>query len=152
MKRILIVDDEPDLRELLEYHFKHAGFSVLTAADGLEALEKVRLNLPDCILLDLLLPDLDGFTLCEILRRHPSTAPLPILFLTAVGGQISRLVGLDAGADDHLVKPVSPSVVLQRVNEFLTQARTLGQRTTRSRQSEAGGPQPTAPANEAVNR
>lgn len=138
MKRILIVDDEPDLPELLKFHFASAGFAVRTAADGLEALERVRQNLPDCILLDVLLPDLDGFTLCEILRRHPSTAPIPILFLTAVGGQIARLIGLEAGADDYLVKPVSPSVLLQRVKELLTRP---GHREERGIRSERGDPE-----------
>src|SRR4051812_33785005 len=105
MLTVLLVDDDPDMLELLNHNFRNAGFTVATAANGMEGLHRARRILPDIIVLDLLLPDLDGISVCEILRKQPSTASIPILMLTAVAGQLSRLAGLEAGADAYLTKP-----------------------------------------------
>ncbi len=117
--RILVVEDDPDQVELLRFNLKRAGFSVGTAADGIEGLKKARSIAPDLILLDLLLPELNGFAVCEILRRDPATAAIPILVLTALSSSFSRLVGLEAGAHDYLTKPFSPKVLLTRINQLL---------------------------------
>jgi len=119
MKRILLVDDEADILELYRYNFEAAGFLVHTAACGMEALHEARDVLPDIIILDLLLPDLDGITICEILRKQPSTATIPVVILTAVSGQMCRLAGLEAGADIHLTKPIGPRDLIRRVHELL---------------------------------
>lgn len=118
-KKILVVDDDPDMRELLCFNFEHAGFIVNTAIDGDDALAKARLLRPDLILLDLMLPDVDGFTVCEILRRDPSTANLPIIMLTALGSQLSRLRGMEIGATDYFSKPFSSLKLLSRVADLL---------------------------------
>src|SRR6476660_746920 len=94
-KKILVVEDDADLVELLSFNLKRAGFSVGTATEGIEALKKARSLLPDLILLDLILPELDGFAVCEILRRDSTTASIPIVILTAMSSQLARLTGLD---------------------------------------------------------
>lgn len=119
MKRVLLVDDEADILELFRYNFEASGFQVYLAASGIEALRQARDVLPDVIVLDLLLPDLDGMTICEILRKQPSTATIPIVMVTAVSGHICRLAGLEAGADEHLTKPIGPRDLIRRVNALL---------------------------------
>jgi DNA-binding response OmpR family regulator len=114
MYKVLLVDDDPDMLELLSTHFAEAGFTVLTAANGIQGLHGARRHLPDLIVLDVFLPDLDGLSVCEILRRQPSTARIPILMLTALGGQLSRLAGLESGADDYVIKPVRPRDLVRR--------------------------------------
>jgi DNA-binding response OmpR family regulator len=118
-KKILVVEDDADLVELLSFNLKSSGFAVGTAADGAEALKKARAQMPDLILLDLMLPELDGFAVCEILRRDPATAQIPIIMLTAVSSELARLNGLAAGADEYLTKPFSPRQVVSRVKELL---------------------------------
>ena len=114
MYKVLLVDDDPDMLELLSTHFTEAGFTILTAANGIQALHRARRHLPELIVLDVFLPDLDGLSVCEILRRQPSTARIPVLMLTALGGQLSRLAGLESGADDYVVKPVRPRDLVRR--------------------------------------
>ena len=118
-KKILIVEDNTELLELLRSHLRLAGFSTSSATTGLEALKKVESYSPDLILLDLVLPELDGFAVCEILRRDPVTCAIPILLLTAVSSQFARLTGLDAGASDYLTKPFSPRELVARVRSLL---------------------------------
>jgi two-component system alkaline phosphatase synthesis response regulator PhoP len=115
---ILAVDDEPELVELLSYHLRKAGHSVATAANGWEALAEIQRQRPDLILLDLMLPDLDGFGVCEILRRDPATATIPIIIVSAWASTDSRHLGLELGALDYLTKPFSPHELVQRVNRF----------------------------------
>lgn len=117
--RILIVDDEPDIVELVEFNFKGAGFEVISAGDGNEALRKVRADRPDLILLDLMLPGIDGMEVCKTLRREPATANLPIIILTAKAGEIDRVLGLELGADDYVTKPFSPRELILRVKSIL---------------------------------
>jgi len=108
--------------ELLGLNLRDAGFTVCTAATGTEALHRARRQLPDLIVLDVLLPDLDGMSVCEILRQQPSTAGIPVLMLTALGGQLSRCAGLESGADDYLVKPIGLRDLVRRVTTLLQRA------------------------------
>src|ERR1051326_1737667 len=101
--KILLVEDDTEMLELLAHNFEVAGFEVHCAGSGLLALNEARRVLPQVILLDLLLPDLDRLTVCEILRRQPSPSPIPVIMLTALGGRLSQFAGLDAGADEYLV-------------------------------------------------
>ena len=119
--RILAVDDEPDLTELIAYHLGRSGHLVETAANGWDAVAHISRNRPDLILLDLMLPDLDGFGVCEILRRNPVTATIPIIIISAWASQDSRILGLELGALDYITKPFSPHELVERVNRFINQ-------------------------------
>ncbi|MCI0546050.1 MAG: response regulator [Candidatus Rokubacteria bacterium] len=117
--RVLIVEDEPDIRDLLSFHLERDGHLVSLAMTGREALDQVRVGRPDLVLLDLMLPEMDGLEVCRRLRRDPATATLPIVMLTARGDEVDRVVGLEIGADDYIVKPFSPKEVLARVRAVL---------------------------------
>jgi DNA-binding response OmpR family regulator len=121
MQKILVVDDDPDLLELLKMSLEGAGFSVITAMNGLEALESARSARPppDLILLDLVLPEMDGFTICEILRKDRTTAAIPVILLTGLTSQFNRLAGLESGANDYVTKPVNPDELLARIRALL---------------------------------
>jgi two-component system, OmpR family, alkaline phosphatase synthesis response regulator PhoP len=122
-KKILVVDDNTELLELLRLNFKGAGFAIATAANGVDAIKKARSLSPDLILLDLLLPELDGFAVCEILRNDAATASIPIVILSGVFSQFSRMAAIESGATDFLAKPVSPRHVISRVKELLQQCK-----------------------------
>jgi DNA-binding response OmpR family regulator len=117
--KILVVDDEPDAVEMLEFNLKSNGYDVVTAADGEEALTKARAVLPDLILLDLMLPEVDGMEVCKILRRDPRTSGIPIIMLTAKAAEIDRVLGLELGADDYVTKPFSLRELVLRVKRLL---------------------------------
>jgi two-component system phosphate regulon response regulator PhoB len=117
--KILVVDDEPEAVELVEFNLEQAGFSVVTAADGTEALGKARANSPSLIVLDLMLPEITGLEVCKILRRDPVTATIPIIMLTAKAAEIDRVLGLELGADDYITKPFSPRELVLRVKKLL---------------------------------
>ena len=117
--RILVVDDEPDAIELIRFNLKASGYEVLTAEDGEEALAKARKFSPNMILLDVMLPEIDGLEVCKILRRDPATASLPIIMLTAKASEIDRVLGLEFGADDYVTKPFSPRELMLRVRNLL---------------------------------
>jgi DNA-binding response OmpR family regulator len=117
--KILVVDDEPEAIELLQFNLKKAGFDVLTATDGAQALKKARSVLPSLIVLDLMLPEIDGLEVCKMLRRDPTTARIPIIMLTAKAAEVDRIVGLELGADDYVTKPFSPRELVLRVNKVL---------------------------------
>ena len=119
MAKILIVDDEPDAVELIEFNLKAAGFDVLTAADGAQALRHARSRQPDLIVLDVMLPELDGLQVCKALRHDPATANIPIIMLTAKAAEIDRVLGLELGADDYVTKPFSPRELVLRVKGLL---------------------------------
>ena len=119
-RRILVVDDDPDMRDLLTFTLKKAGYAVGTAVDGVDALKKACSISPDLILLDLMMPELDGFAVCEILRDDPSTASVPIIMLTAASGELSRFAGLDAGADEYVTKPFSPKHLIGRIEKLVS--------------------------------
>jgi DNA-binding response OmpR family regulator len=117
--KILAVDDEPELTDLMQFHLVRAGHEVTTAANGWEALDCIKRSRPDIILLDLMLPDLDGFGVCEILRRDPLTATIPIIIVSAWASTDSRNLGLELGALDYITKPFSPQELVTRVNDLL---------------------------------
>lgn len=117
--KILAADDEPDALELIQVNLKAAGYQVITAADGNEALEKARAHLPDLMLLDIMLPEVDGLEICKILRRDPATRTMPIIMLTARAAEIDRVLGLELGADDYMTKPFSPRELVLRVKNVL---------------------------------
>jgi two-component system phosphate regulon response regulator PhoB len=119
--RILVVDDEPDVLDLVTYNLGQAGFQTDTAADGAEALRKARASVPDLILLDLMLPEMDGLEVCKLLRRDPKTSAIPIIMLTARASEIDRIVGLELGAADYVPKPFSPRELVLRVKKRLEQ-------------------------------
>jgi DNA-binding response OmpR family regulator len=113
------VDDEPEAVELLEFNLKQAGFEVIAAADGAQALKKARSVVPSLIVLDLMLPEIDGLEVCKMLRRDPATAGIPIIMLTAKAAEMDRIVGLELGADDYITKPFSPRELVLRVKKVL---------------------------------
>ena len=116
---ILVVDDEPDVVELVDFNLKAAGYDVVTASDGEEALKKARAILPSLMILDLMLPEVDGLEVCKILRGDPATSAIPIIILTAKAGEIDRVLGLELGADDYVTKPFSPRELVLRVKRLL---------------------------------
>jgi two-component system alkaline phosphatase synthesis response regulator PhoP len=118
-KTILVVDDEEDILELLEYNLSKEGFRVVRAASGEKALELAKTERPDLIVLDLMLPGLDGLGVCRHVRAEPSTADIPIVMLTAKGEEADIVVGLELGADDYVTKPFSPRVLTARVRAAL---------------------------------
>jgi len=119
MAKILLVDDEEDMVELLAFNLQEQGHSIITAGAGLEALDKARALVPDLILLDLMLPDLDGISICELLRRQPATRGIPIIMITALGGEIARLAAFDSGVNDYMRKPFSPRELVKQVGDLL---------------------------------
>jgi len=126
---ILIVEDEPALRDTLSYNLKKDGFAVEAVGDGRSALESARRLKPDLIVLDLMLPEIDGFEVCRILRREMIT---PILMLTARDDEIDRVVGLEVGADDYLTKPFSMRELMARVKAQLRRSRLLREELSKS--------------------
>ena len=116
---ILIVDDEPDVVELVAFNLQKAGFKTLTARDGNAALQKTRDELPALVVLDLMLPGLDGTDVCRQLKADPKTAGIPILMLTAKAEAVDRIVGLELGAEDYLTKPFSPRELTLRIKTIL---------------------------------
>jgi DNA-binding response OmpR family regulator len=118
-RKILVVDDEAVLVETIAYNLQQAGYQVITAADGASALEVARRESPDLILLDLMLPEMDGLEVCRLLRREGSTAATPIIMLTAKGEEIDKVVGLEVGADDYVTKPFGRRELLARVRALL---------------------------------
>ncbi|HKZ07478.1 MAG TPA: response regulator [Methylomirabilota bacterium] len=121
--RVLIVEDEPDIRELLGFHLEREGYHVMRASTGTEALRQVRHARPDLVILDLMLPEMDGLEVCRRLRAEAGTAGVPVIMLTAKGDEVDRVVGLEMGADDYVVKPFSPKEVLARVRAVLRRSR-----------------------------
>ena len=117
--KILIVDDEPDALELIGFNLKRAGFDIIAAADGPQALRKARAQTPALVVLDVMLPDLDGLEVCKAMREDPATAQIPIIMLTAKAAEIDRVLGLELGADDYLTKPFSPRELVLRIRNLL---------------------------------
>src|ERR1700704_3062471 len=117
--KILVVDDEPDVVQLIEYNLKGAGYDVITAQDGEEALKKARASSPDLIILDLMLPQIEGLDVCKMLRRDAATAGIPIVILTAKASETDRVLGLELGADDYVTKPFSPRELVLRAKRLL---------------------------------
>ncbi len=116
---ILIVEDDTDIQQLLAFNFETAGFETLTASDGREGLDMARRHTPSLVILDLMLPGMDGFEVCKSLKRDAETAGTPVIMLTARGEEVDRIVGLELGADDYVVKPFSFRELLLRVKAVL---------------------------------
>ena len=121
-KKILVVDDDAELIELISFNLKQAGYAVETAVDGAAAIKKARSMAPDLIVLDVMMPELDGFAVCEILRRDAATASIPILMLTAISSELGRMAGLGSGASDFVTKPFSPRLLAGRIEDLLKKA------------------------------
>ncbi len=117
--RILLIEDEPDIAEVLEYNLQKEGFDVEVARRGDAGLEAIRREAPDLVLLDLMLPGIDGLELTRMLKRDAATSGLPIVMLTARGEELDRIVGLELGADDYISKPFSPREVILRIKAVL---------------------------------
>jgi len=130
---ILVVEDEPALRDTLVYNLKKDGFTVEAVSDGRSALESARRLKPDLIVLDLMLPEIDGFEVCRILRKEMIT---PILMLTARDDEIDRVVGLEVGADDYLTKPFSMRELMARVKAQLRRSRLLREEIDKSNETQ----------------
>ena len=120
--RVLIVEDDSDIAALIAHYVEKSGYAVETVADGGRALARVRESAPDLVILDLMLPGLNGLEVCRALRAGDKTATLPIIMLTARGEESERVLGLDVGADDYVVKPFSPTELMARVRALLRRA------------------------------
>ncbi len=118
-RRILVVEDEPAIAEVLQHNLRREGFAVDLEHRGDAALDAIRTRPPDLLLLDLMLPGMDGLELVRILKRDPATAAIPIVMLTARGEEVDRIVGFELGADDYVAKPFSPREVVLRVKAVL---------------------------------
>ena len=130
MGTILIVEDEGDIADLVKYHLEKAGLSARTVSDGRQALELIVREHPDLIILDLLLPGLEGLEVCRRLRGSSSTQDIPIIILTARVEEVDRIVGLELGADDYVIKPFSPRELVARVKAVLRRATATEQPST----------------------
>lgn len=136
-QRILLVDDEPDILTLLEYNLKSKGYKVDTASNGVEAIEKAKSFLPHLILLDVMMPEMDGIETCEKIRVTPGLENITIAFLTALNEDYAEITGFNAGADDFITKPIKPHVLLSRVKALLR--RNSGATISDLENIEAGG-------------
>jgi DNA-binding response OmpR family regulator len=126
MRRALVVEDDPDIVELLVHYLTRDGFAVDALSDGRKALERVRVESYQLVVLDLQLPGMDGLTLCAELRREPRTRDIPVVMLTARGDEADRIVGLEMGADDYIVKPFSPKELVARVRALFRRMERKG--------------------------
>jgi two-component system phosphate regulon response regulator PhoB len=122
--KILVVDDEPDALEILGFKLREAGCTPIFAKDGTRAIAIARDERPDLIVLDLMLPEVDGLEVCKILRRDPATASIPVIMLTARAAEMDRVLGLELGADDYVTKPFSPRELVIRIRKQLSRVRT----------------------------
>lgn len=116
---ILLVDDEPDILEIVEYNLSAEGYNVITAEDGVEAVKLAKKKKPQLIILDVMMPEMDGIEACEQIRKIPELSDTIITFLTARGEDYSQMAGFDAGADDYITKPIKPKVLVSKVNALL---------------------------------
>lgn len=119
LKKVLIADDEPDILEILKYNLIKEGYTVITAQNGDEAIEKAKQTGPDLIVLDIMMPGKNGVEVCEILRAQPQFKDTLIMFLTALSDEATQIKGLTTGADDYISKPVSPNVFISKVSSLL---------------------------------
>ncbi len=122
--KILLVDDEPDILEIVGYNLKNEGYQIITASNGNEAIKKAKKHNPHLILLDIMMPEMDGIEACEKIRNTPSLENVIIAFLTARGEDYSQVAGFEAGADDYITKPVKPKVLVSKVKSLLRRLKT----------------------------
>ncbi len=119
MPLIYVVEDDEDINELLEYNLRKEGFSVRPFLSSVKALDSIRREKPDLVLLDIMLPDIDGLELCKMVKSNPETEDIPIIMITAKGTEIDKIVGLELGADDYITKPFSIREVIARIRAIL---------------------------------
>lgn len=124
-KKVLIVDDEPDILEFLQYNLKKEGYAVVTAPDGKQAIQVAALENPDLIILDIMMPEMDGVETCRQLRSMKEFAETPIAFLTARDEDFSQIAALDSGGDDYVTKPIKPRVLISRIQALLRRSTRL---------------------------
>ncbi|NJX14891.1 response regulator transcription factor [Tamlana crocina] len=117
--KILLVDDEPDILEIVGYNLSNEGYQVITAENGLEGVKKAKKELPHLIILDVMMPEMDGIEACEQIRKNPDLKNTMVTFLTARGEDYSQVAGFDAGADDYITKPIKPKVLISKVKALL---------------------------------
>jgi DNA-binding response OmpR family regulator len=122
-KKILVIEDDPATLRLVDYSLRHEGYQVITASNGLEGIRKVHNEAPDLVILDVMLPGMDGFEICHRLKSEPATAQMPIMMFSAKAQEIDKNTGLKVGADDYLTKPVAPAEIVSRVQKLLTRNR-----------------------------
>ncbi|MGA2623582.1 MAG: response regulator transcription factor [Bacteroidota bacterium] len=130
MKTILVVDDEKDIIDLLKYNLQKEGYAVQTAQNGKRALEQAQKR-PDLIVLDVMMPEMDGWEVCKELKRRDLTSSIPIIFLTAKGTEVDEVVGLELGADDYIVKPISIRKLVARIKTVLRRHEPVEPKTGR---------------------
>jgi two-component system, OmpR family, alkaline phosphatase synthesis response regulator PhoP len=118
-KKLLIVDDEPDILEFLQYNLRKEGYLVVTASDGMQAIAVAEKEKPDLILMDIMMPELDGVETCRVLRGNKNFEETPIAFLTARDEDFTQIAALDVGGDDYISKPIKPRVLISRINALL---------------------------------
>lgn len=123
--KILVVDDEPDFVQLMAYNLTDAGFEVFSATNGLDAVHLARRHVPDLVLLDVMMPGFDGFSVCEVLGRNEATSRVPVILITALDGTMARARSIEAGAVLHLVKPVERTVLLTTIKDVIKRQREL---------------------------
>lgn len=117
--KILLVDDEPDILEIVSYNLSNEGYQVITAENGIEAVKKAKKERPQLIILDVMMPEMDGIEACENIRKNPDLKDTIVTFLTARGEDYSQVAGFDAGADDYITKPIKPKVLISKVKALL---------------------------------
>ncbi|GJQ07416.1 DNA-binding response regulator [Capnocytophaga cynodegmi] len=122
--KILLVDDEPDVLEIVSYNLEREGFRVFTAKNGLEAVKEAKKEQPHLIIMDVMMPEMDGIEACERIRKQPELSKTVIAFLTARGEDYSQLAGFEAGADDYITKPIKPKVLVSKVKALLRRFNT----------------------------
>jgi DNA-binding response OmpR family regulator len=121
MKKILVVDDKPEVVELVTATLEGEGYQIISASDGREALEKIDKEEPGLVLLDIIMPKMDGFEVLSEVKKHPKTKEIPIIMLTAKGQKLDKDKGRRLGAEDYIIKPFSPSHLLRKIEEVLGQ-------------------------------
>jgi DNA-binding response OmpR family regulator len=117
--KILVVDDEVNITQILEFSIGAEGYEVVTAANGEEAIDKARREQPDLIILDVMMPKIDGYEACRILKANPLTKGIPVVLLTAKGRDIDKRLGYEVGATDYIIKPFSPNKLIDRIHQLL---------------------------------
>ncbi|HKQ18931.1 MAG TPA: response regulator [Candidatus Eisenbacteria bacterium] len=128
--KILVVDDEIYIVHILDFSLGMEGYEVVTALDGEQALEKLKVEKPDLIVLDIMMPKLDGYEVCKAIKSDPETRQIPVILLSAKGRNVDQKMGFDVGADDYITKPFSPRKLVERINQLLGQ--TVTERQTPS--------------------
>ena len=133
MRTILIIDDEDDIRAILTYNLEKENYRVLNASNGKDGIELAQQHTPDLVLLDVMMPEMDGIEVCEYLRADPKTENISICFLTARSEDYSQIAGLEAGADDYVSKPIKPKVLVSRIKAILRRGDKVSNRTSENK-------------------